>query len=92
MVPAPVGAYTQPVFYGPSSAAESAEPAFGRHGQRSASIDLGVASWQSGQSVTYAMAGSSGARKAARSYSNQDVDKVNETNGTVKYRGKTEHI
>jgi hypothetical protein len=92
MVPPPVGSYTQPVFYGLASSMETPEPSFARHGQRATSIDLGVASWQSDHSVTYAMAGASGVRKAAHSYSNQDVDKVNETNGTVKYRGKTEHI
>jgi hypothetical protein len=91
--PAPVGVYTQPVWYGASSSSETAETIpSGRHGQRAGGIDLGVASWQSGQSVTYAMAGATGTRKATHSYSNQDVDRVNETNGTVKYRGKTEHI
>jgi len=32
------------------------------------------------------------ARKASHSYNNQDIDRMNETTGTVKYRGKTEHI
>ena len=92
--PVPVGVYTQPVWYGPASGAEStAEPmAQMRHGQRSGSLDLGVASWQNNRSVTYAMAGSTGTRKAARSYGNQDVDRMNDSNGTVKYKGKTEHI
>jgi len=90
----PVGVYTQTVWYGPSSGAETPSESMseGRHGQRAHAFDLGVASWQGSQSVTYAMADSAGAKKAARSYSNQDVDHVNETNGTVKYRGKTEHI
>jgi hypothetical protein len=91
---APVAEFTQTVWYSSSSEAEAAEATIpqSRHGQRSGGIDLGVASWQGGQSVTYAMAGSTGMRKAARSYSNQDVDRVNETNGTVKFRGKTQHI
>jgi hypothetical protein len=90
----PVGVYTQPVWYGPAEAgetpAESTSEA--RHGQRAHAFDGGVASWQSGESVTHLMAGSTGARKASRTYTNQDVDRVNQTNGTVKYRGKTEHI
>ena len=38
------------------------------------------------------MTGSTPARKASRTYTNQDVDRVNQGTGTVKYRGKTEHI
>jgi len=38
------------------------------------------------------MAGSASARKASRTYTNQDVDHMNQGTGTVKYRGKTEHI
>jgi hypothetical protein len=89
---APTGVYTQPVWYGPSAVEAAAEPAYEpRHGQRARTLDVGVASWESSQSVTYAMAGSA-AKKAARTYTNQDVDHVNQTNGTVKYKGKTEHI
>jgi hypothetical protein len=90
----PVGVYTQPVWYGPSAAVEiptqpvsEAAPA-----HRNRAFDGGVASWQSGESVAHLMASSAGARKASRTYTNQDVDQVNQTNGTVKYRGKTEHI
>jgi len=86
----PVGVYTQPVWYGPSAPAESMTEA--RPAQRAHAFDAGVASWQSGQSVTHLMASSTGARKASRTYTNQDVDQVNKTNGTVKYRGKTEQI
>jgi hypothetical protein len=90
----PVGVYSQPVWYGPSTTPETAgEPAYEpRHGQKARMLDVGVASWESSQSVTYAMAGASAGKKAARTYTNQDVDHVNDSNGTVKYRGKTEHI
>lgn len=90
----PVGVYTEPVWYGPSAAAETpAEPtAEGRHGHRAHAFDVGVASWQSSESVNRLMASSTGAKKAARTYTNQDVDQVNRKNGTVKYDGKTEHI
>jgi len=90
----PVGVYTQPVWYGPSATAEipmqSASEA--RSSQRAHAFDVGVASWPSSVSVTNLMASSTGGKKAARTYTNQDVDQVNQTNGTVKYRGKTEHI
>jgi hypothetical protein len=91
---AAIAEFTQPVWYSSSSGTETSAEATpsSRRGQRSGGIDLGVGSWQSGQSVTYAMAASTGARRATRSFSNQDVDRVNETNGTVKFRGKTQHI
>jgi hypothetical protein len=38
------------------------------------------------------MANATGARKAARTLTNQDVDQENQKNGTVKFGGKTEHI
>jgi hypothetical protein len=88
----PVGVYTEPVWYGPSAAVETPAESVsvGRPGQRAHAFDVGVATWQSSQSVTYLMA--AGAKKASRTYSNQDVDQVNQKNGTVKYRGKTEHM
>ena len=90
----PVGVYTQPVWYGPSAAvAIPTEPmSEARPVQRAHAFDVGVASWQSSVSATHLMASSTGTRKAARTYTNHDVDHVNETNGTVKFRGKTEHI
>jgi hypothetical protein len=90
----PVGVYTQPVWYGPSAAGETPMESMpeARHAQRAHAFDVGVASWQSSESVTHLMASSSGAKKAARTYTNQDVDQVNQKNGTVKYRGKTEHM
>jgi hypothetical protein len=85
--------YTQPTWSGPALPLETSEPmAEGRHGQRAHGFDVGVASWQGNQSVTHLMAASTGTRKASRSYTNQDVDLVNQKNGTVKYRGKTEHL
>jgi len=90
----PVGVYTQPVWYGPSWTAETPTESMseGRHGQRAHALDVGVASWQSSESVTHLLASSTGARKASRTYTNQDVDQVNQKNGTVTYGGKTEHI
>ena len=88
----PVGVYTEPVWYGPSTSLEApAEPAsVGRTVQRAHGFDVGVATWQSSRSVTNLMA--SGAKKASRTYSQQDIDQVNQKNGTVKYRGRTERM
>jgi hypothetical protein len=88
----PVGVYTEPVWYGPSAEAPSESTHEGRHGQRAQPFEVGAASWQSSESVAHLMASSTGAKKAARTYTNQDVHQVNQKNGTVRYGGKTEHI
>jgi hypothetical protein len=86
--------YTQPTWLGPSAAVETAteSPSEARPGRRAHALDVGVASWQTIDSATHLMASSGGTRKAGRTYTNQDVDQVNQKNGTVKYDGKTEHI
>jgi hypothetical protein len=43
-------------------------------------------------SVTEAMAGARGAKKAGRTYTNQDVERQNQKNGEVKYDGKAGKI
>jgi len=91
----PVGVYTQPVWYGPSVGVEvGGGPMHGHmHGQREqASFDFVATSWESSASVARLAAAAGPARKATRTYTNQDVDRVNQSTGTVKYRGKTEHI
>jgi len=90
----PVGVYTEPVWYGPSAALEAPSEAVSvaRPAQRAHAFDVGVATWQSSESVGYLMANRTGAKKAGRTYNNGDIDQVNQKNGTVKYRGKTEHI
>ncbi len=90
----PVGVYTEPVWYGPSSAVAIPSESMSetRPMQKARAFDVGVASWQSSVSTTHLMASAAGGKKAARTYTNQDVDQVNQKNGTVKYRGKTEHI
>lgn len=44
------------------------------------------------ESVASLRAGAPSTSRAARTYTNQDIDRVNQTNGTVKWDGKTEHI
>lgn len=85
--------YTQPTWVGPSAAeapAESAPEAKSMH--RARAFDVGVASWQSSEGAAHLMVSSTAARKAARTYTNHDVEQENQKNGTVKYGGKTEHI
>ena len=99
----PAGAYTQaiwsppntqPTWFGSSATGEAPVESMseGKPAHRAHAFDVGVASWQSSESVTNLMASATGAKKAAHTYSNQDVDQVNQKNGTVKYGGKTEHM
>jgi hypothetical protein len=89
----PVGVYTEPVWYGPSAAGEAHQGHMhGREGAEERAFDFGLSPRESRESVARLMAGSAPARKASRTYSNQDVDQVNQHNGTVKYNGKTQHI
>jgi hypothetical protein len=89
---APTSTYTDAVWYGSSAPAEatgSAEPRRGR--DRAAAFDFVNSSDGIGIAQTSA-ANVGHVQKASRTYTNQDVDQVNQTNGTVKYGGKTEHI
>lgn len=101
----PVGVYTEPVWYGEPPAGIVTEPlrygpaAEVRRGSMRAHEEAGerafdfiVSSRESRESVARLMVGSGPARKASRTYTNQDVDQVNQHNGSVKYDGKTEHI
>jgi hypothetical protein len=93
--PPPVGVFTQPVWYGPSAAVAVGEPM--HEHMRGSRKEAGASGFDAGVSggtwsVAQLMAGSASARKASRTYTNQDVDHMNQGTGTVKYRGKTEHI
>ncbi len=83
--------YSEPVWYGPTASETAAEPSPERgHRHEMRVSDFGVSS--EGWNVAGRVPHAGEIRKAARTYTNQDVDHVNETNGTVKYRGKTEHL
>src|SRR5581483_8823064 len=101
----PQGVYTQPVWYGPSgpAAAVVVEPPFhpememhpdhhpgemhGSHHMEHRSFDY-VAGYQ--MNGIAAMAKSFSAKKASKTYSNDDIDRMNQSTGQVKYNGKTE--
>jgi hypothetical protein len=86
--------YTQPTWLGSPAEAETlAEPTReGRRGQKARAFDVGLASSPESVSVRNLMASSNGTTRAARTLTNQDVDQENQKNGTVRFRGKTEHI
>ena len=90
----PVGVYTPLVWYGSTAQPEvgpTGPPAYERKPKEQA-FDFIAGARESRESVTRLMGEAGPSRKASRIYSNQDIDRMNETTGTVKYRGKTEHI
>jgi hypothetical protein len=54
--------------------------------------DLGMASYDSSVSAKQVMSWYGPAKKASRTYTNDDVNRVAQSTGTVKYNGKTEKI
>lgn len=91
----PVGVYTRPVWYGPSATAHTGGAMHRRmQGEKEQEGRSGFVSGVSEGtwSVAQLMSGSTPAGKASRTYTNQDVNRMNDGNGTVKYRGKTQHI
>jgi hypothetical protein len=66
------------------------------HEERGAREDRGAWLYFSGSDHTASAAAASGAakgvKKAAHVYTNEDVERQNQTNGTVKYSGKTEKM
>jgi hypothetical protein len=52
----------------------------------------GVATTEFSEGLAQLVNKSSSATKASRTYTNQDVVRMNDANGTVKYDGKTEHL
>jgi hypothetical protein len=54
--------------------------------------DLGVASYDNTVSAKEVMSWYGPAKKASRTYTNDDVNRMDQSTGTVKYNGKTEKI
>ncbi len=79
------GGVTAPMLY-VQGAGAAMQGASAHHG------DLGVASYESEVSAKQIMAWYGAAKKASRTYSNADVDRFNQSTGTVKYNGKTEQM
>jgi hypothetical protein len=62
------------------------QPAAARRG------DLAITSYESEVSAKQIMSSYGPAKKASRTYTNDDVNRATQTTGTVKYNGKTEQI
>ncbi|MBZ5705544.1 MAG: hypothetical protein LAN63_09330 [Acidobacteriia bacterium] len=104
VTPPPVGVFTKPVWYGPGTApivvapvvvsteaqveAQPEQPS----PERRRAPEVGPASFQSTVGVATLNAAAGPARKASRTYTNQDVDRFNQTTGNVKWDGKSEQI
>ena len=91
--------YNQPLLYQPgvqynppaprsSSPAAQTSAAFSSAGR---GIELGAARFQSDYGVAQ-LAGIGPRKKARKTYTNPDVAAVNDANGTIKFRGKLEHV
>lgn len=104
----PVGPMTQPLWYQPSAEPEYGTGAiYGpprirregpreMHGRREAqaeqAFDFVSQPRESREGVAALMGETARTGKAARTITNQDVQRQNQNNGYVKYDGKTEHI
>jgi hypothetical protein len=90
------GTYTEPVWYGPSGNEMGESPMHGHmHGPRKGEergFDFVASFWSERSGVARAIGRTSTARKASRTYTNQDIDQMNQKTGTVKYNGKTEKL
>ena len=84
--------FIRPVWYGQTAVVEpeTADSASrGLWGKRRG-FEFGAASSQS-EGLAVLIASTGPVKRASRVYTNQDVERTNDTNGLVKYRGKTEH-
>jgi len=84
-----------PVWYGTSStvAPEVRSSEVGTATPSSRYFETGIATFEMGSGAAEAAKLSQANRKrAARVYTNEDIDHINQQNGTVKYKGKTEQI
>ena len=55
-------------------------------------VEVGVASWQGSHSVKQLMASAGPVKKASKTYTNDDIDRFNQSTGNVKYDGKNEKM
>ncbi|HVO82623.1 MAG TPA: hypothetical protein VMT28_17980 [Terriglobales bacterium] len=102
VAPPPVGVFAQPVWYGPNPdnpnntvplvvvSGGQAEAEVERPSHRPS--EIGPASFQSTVGVARLSAAAGPAPKASRTYTNQDIERFNQTTGNVKWDGKSEQI
>jgi hypothetical protein len=84
IAPPPIGVNTVPLFYGmvatPAETLEAPTRPF----------DMGISIQRPGIAQLTAAAGP--ARKASRTYTNEDIERIRQSNNAVKYRDKTEQF
>jgi hypothetical protein len=71
---------------------ERAEQREGRHGEEARQVWTYYSGQEQIATAGQATSAVKGAKRAARTYTNQDVERMNQQNGQVKYDGKTEKI
>ncbi len=104
IAPPPVGVYSQPVWYGPTGeglypppvgfgpSPQGHEPMHHRmHAENEAAFDF-IAAPRDSEGIARLMGSYARSGKASRTYTNQDIDQVNQKNGMVKWDGKTEKL
>lgn len=98
ITPASNSSYTLPVWYGNGPVVAATVPEVVVHEgkaerEKKAFMETGVAMFGMGPGTAESVAQAKANRKpATHSYTNQDIDRINQTNGLVKWDGKTEHI
>jgi hypothetical protein len=91
--------YNQPVLYQPGAqynppvqvSSDSSARTFSAVSGRRNGIDLGAARFQMDYGVAQ-LASIGPRKKAKKTYTNPDVAAVNDANGTIKFRGRLEHV
>jgi len=95
----PNAVYSQPEWYGPAPSAYALMEVRGEsgvhqmmHRRGEAAFDFIAANWESSQGIAGRVPSAGSMKKASHTYTNQDIDAVNQKTGNVKYDGKTEQI
>jgi hypothetical protein len=86
--------FAQPMWYTPEvqlQAPAEANPG-GRQTAEEGSFRFGSAAFQSSYGAAQLAAGAHISKNPVRTYTNQDVENTNRTNGSVSYKGTTKHL
>jgi len=99
----PYAVYTQPVWYSGATAPiigpavnpvpiAAALPEHLEHHHHAARANQYFSALEETANVAESAGSAKGGKHAARTVTNQDVDRFNQQTGTIKYKGKTEHM
>jgi len=97
VTPPPTGVFTQPVLYNPTAPEpvlyfQTSTTAPAGNASMARSTGTGMASFEGSVSAAELMKSYGPAKKATRTITNDDIDRFNQSTGTVKYNGKTEQM